>query len=198
MAAYRNPLHDAEERDGFRFRGGHRAIDLAATLQGRLKASPRELLSTPGDLERWLKAAGMGPAPAATRADLNTAKALREAIYKLASHLNAPQANAEEARATLNRIAAGTAAVPVLQDDAGFSLVGDAGMLLVTLAREAVQLLGGADASQIRQCQSPTCSTFFVDNSRKGDRRWCSMAACGNKAKVAEFRRRHSPGTGTP
>ena len=66
--------------------------------------------------------------------------------------------------------------------------------LLVALAREAVQLLGGREASRIRQCQSPTCTIFFVDNSRKGDRRWCSMSACGNKAKVAEFRRRRNPG----
>jgi predicted RNA-binding Zn ribbon-like protein len=31
---------------------------------------------------------------------------------------------------------------------------------------------------------------LFVDTSRKGDRRWCSMSACGNKAKVAGFRKR--------
>ena len=197
MTAGSHPVHEAEERDGFRFRGGHRALDLTATLRGRSRPIPQELLGTPEDLGRWLAAAGMGPAPAASREDLNTARALREAIYTLSSHLNAPQAQAEEARATLNRIAAGAAAVPVLRDDAGFSLVGDAGMLLVTLAREAVQLLGGAGASQIRQCQSPACTIFFVDTSRKGDRRWCSMAACGNKAKVAEFRRRRGAGAGT-
>jgi predicted RNA-binding Zn ribbon-like protein len=196
MSADYTSVHEAEDREGFRFRGGHRAIDLTATLQGRSKAEPRELLGTPDDLERWLEAAGMGPASAATPEDLSTARALREAIYTLASHLNAPQADADEARTALNRIAAGAAAVPVLRDDAGFSLVGDVGMLLVTLAREAVHLLGSAEAAQIRQCQSPVCTIFFVDNSRKGDRRWCSMAACGNKAKVAEFRRRRSPGTG--
>lgn len=190
------PLDDSEERDGFRFRGGHRALDLAATLQGRLMAEPRELLSTPADLGRWLKAARLGTPTAATHTDLDTAKALREAIYTLAGHLNAPEADATKARATLNLIAAGAAAVPVLDDDGGFHLAGDAAMLLVTLAREAVQLLGGADSSQVRQCQSPTCTIFFVDTSRKGDRRWCSMAACGNKAKVAEFRRRQNPKVG--
>lgn len=102
-----------------------------------------------------------------------------------------------DARATLNRVAAGVPAVPVLQDNARFSLAGDAEALLVMLAREAVQLLGGREASRIRQCQSPTCTIFFVDNSRKGDRRWCSMSAFGNKAKVAEFRQRRSPGAAT-
>ena len=41
-----------EERDGFRFRGGDYAIDLPATLAGRLKPQPRERLNTPDDLAR--------------------------------------------------------------------------------------------------------------------------------------------------
>jgi predicted RNA-binding Zn ribbon-like protein len=191
MSGALTPVHDSEERDGFRFRGGHRAIDLTATLQGRLRDTPRELLNTPNDLVRWLAAAGLGSVPDATGKDVETAKALREAIYALVSHHDG---EARAARATLNRIAAGVPAVPVLQDNARFNLAGNAKALLVTLAREAVQLLGGREASRIRQCQSPTCTIFFVDNSRKGDRRWCSMSACGNKAKVAEFRQRRNPG----
>ena len=35
------------ERDGLRFRGGHPALDLTATLFGRLKQERRELLGTP-------------------------------------------------------------------------------------------------------------------------------------------------------
>ena len=191
MAGAADLTPDPDERDGFRFRGGHRAIDLTATLQGRLRDMPRELLNTPDDLVRWLKAAGLGCVPDTTLKDVETARALREAIFALAGHRDG---DALAARATLNRIAAGVPAVPVLQDNAGFSLAGDAAALLVTLAREAVHLLGGREASRIRQCQSPTCTIFFVDNSRKGDRRWCSMSACGNKAKVAEFRQRRSAG----
>jgi len=189
MPGATDPTHDSDERDGFRFRGGHRAIDLTATLQGRLREMPRELLNTPDDLVRWLEAAELGCVPDATGKQVETARTLREAIYTLAGH---QEGDANEARTTLNRIAAGVPAVPVLQDNARFSLAGDAEALLVTLAREAVHLLGGREASRIRQCQSPTCTIFFVDNSRKGDRRWCSMSACGNKAKVAEFRQRRN------
>src|SRR3569833_4790886 len=48
-----------EDRDGFRFRGGSIALDLAATLQARLKPSPRELLATPQDLDRTLVSVGL-------------------------------------------------------------------------------------------------------------------------------------------
>ena len=182
-----------EDRDGFRFRGGSNAIDLPATLQARLTESPRELLSAPSDLARWLVSAGMArSAPKTTTKDLMTARALREAIYVLAAGRGGAKTSA--ARETLNRIAAGTPAVPRLQDDGTVRLEGSAGALLVTLAREAVQLFGGDAAKLIRQCQSPTCTLYFIDTSRSGARRWCSMTACGNNAKVSEFRRRQRSG----
>ncbi|HZR76956.1 CGNR zinc finger domain-containing protein [Bradyrhizobium sp.] len=177
-----------EDRDGFRFRGGCNAIDLPATLQARLSGSPRELLNSPDDLARWLVSAGLaGKPPKTTPKDLATVRALREAIYVLAGGRRGAEADA--ARKTLNRVASGAAAVPLLQADGSMCLEGTASALIVTLAREAVQLFSDA-VDLIRQCQSPTCTIYFVDTSRRGDRRWCSMLACGNKAKVREFRKR--------
>jgi len=177
------------DRDGFRFRGGCNAIDLPATLQARLSSSPRELLNTPVDLARWLVSAGMASTKLrTTAADVASARVLREAIFVLAGKPG--RAKAEAARETLNRIAADTAAAPQLQTNGTMRLEGDAGALLVTLAREAVQLFGSDAAKLIRQCESGSCTLYFVDTSRRGDRRWCSMSGCGNKAKVREFRRR--------
>lgn len=178
-----------EDRDGFRFRGGSNAIDLCATLQARLSPAPRELLVTPDALARWLVSAGVAAAvPQVTDTDLATARALREAIYILAGRRGGAEADA--ARETLNEIAAEQPALPRLLKDGSVSLTGSAGALLVTLAREAVQLFGSDAAEFIRQCRSSTCTLYFIDTSRKGDRRWCSMSACGNKAKAAGFRQR--------
>jgi predicted RNA-binding Zn ribbon-like protein len=183
------PAERPHDRDGFRFRGGCNAIDLPATFQARLSSTPRELLNSPDDLARWLVSAGMASSkPRTTPKDLTTARVLREAIYVLAGKPS--RAKEEPARETLNRIAADTAAAPQLQTNGTMRLEGDAGALLVTLAREAVQLFGSDAAQLIRQCESPSCTLYFVDNSRRGDRRWCSMSGCGNKAKVREFRRR--------
>jgi predicted RNA-binding Zn ribbon-like protein len=190
MIKHRTMEPQAEDRDGFRFRGGSIALDLAATFQARLKPSPRELLATPQDLDRWLVSAGLATSPpGASAADLDIGRALREAIYTLACGL-AEQPLDAAPRDTLNRIAASPAAAAVLGADGHAHWQGSAASLLASLAREAVHLFGGADAAQVRQCQSPSCTLFFVDTSRSGDRRWCSMSACGNKAKVAEFRRR--------
>ena len=172
-----------ELRDGFRFRGGHPALDLTATLAGRLKPEHRELLQSPGDLDRWLAAAGF-PAHGAQADDLVLARALREAIHLLAGH-----EDEVAARAALNLVAALPGAAPQLDAAGAFHWQGSPRQMLATLAQEAVRLFAGS-AERIRQCEGETCAILFLDTSRKGDRRWCSMAGCGNKAKVAEFRRR--------
>jgi predicted RNA-binding Zn ribbon-like protein len=186
MAAKLKP----EDRDGFRFRGGCNAIDLPATLQSRLSPTPRELLATPSDLTRWLVSAGLAKAaPKVSKDDLATARSLREAIYALLGrHGNA---ESRTARKILNEIAARPAAAPQLGSDGTVTLDGSVEALIVSLAREAVQVLCRDAAELIRQCESPTCTLYFLDTSRRGDRRWCSMLACGNKAKAALFRRRN-------
>ncbi|MFH9190496.1 CGNR zinc finger domain-containing protein [Streptomyces globisporus] len=51
-------------------------------------------------------------------------------------------------------------------------------------ARNYLRLLDTAP-DRIRRCAQPDCIRHFVDTSRNGTRRWCSMALCGNRAKVA-------------
>ena len=43
----------------------------------------------------------------------------------------------------------------------------------------------------------PTAPSLFLDTSRAGRRRWCSMATCGNRQKVAAYRRRRTPSGAT-
>lgn len=183
-----------DQRDGFRFRGGHRALDLVATLAARLKPEPRDLLALPGDLDRWLLAAGFAAEPRATDADLHSARRLREAVHDLASARIAGLPGPASARADLNALAAAPAAAPQLDAEGVLAWRGSAAGLVAEVAREAVLLLGGAQAARIRQCEADGCAILFLDTSRSRDRRWCSMAACGNKAKVAEFRRRKASG----
>ena len=38
--------------------------------------------------------------------------------------------------------------------------------------------------ARVRQCANPACGWLFLDNSKSGNRRWCSMSACGNRAKA--------------
>lgn len=65
--------------------------------------------------------------------------------------------------------------------------------LLAAIARSAAELLVEGPQAPVRRCANPNCRLFFYDASRTRRRRWCSMAACGNRHKVSAFlkRRRH-------
>ncbi|WP_151481505.1 CGNR zinc finger domain-containing protein [Streptomyces albicerus] len=51
-------------------------------------------------------------------------------------------------------------------------------------ARNYLELLSTAP-DRIRHCAHESCILHFFDTSRNGTRRWCSMAACGNRAKAS-------------
>ena len=58
--------------------------------------------------------------------------------------------------------------------------------LLVPAAQAWANLLVEGDPSLIRQC--PGCTIIFYDRTKAHRRRWCSMALCGNRAKVRRHR----------
>jgi predicted RNA-binding Zn ribbon-like protein len=64
--------------------------------------------------------------------------------------------------------------------------------LLAAIARSAAEILSEGSSARLRTCANPKCGLFFYDTSRTRQRRWCSMAVCGNRNKVAVFSRKHS------
>jgi predicted RNA-binding Zn ribbon-like protein len=190
--AAHGPVPQAEERDGFKFRSGRLALDLAASLAFRLRPRPEDLLKTPRDLGRWLVAAGLATAdPEPSPADLKAARALREALYRLALCCVLQQAFPDRDRALVNSWAALPPPAPQIGRDGLIWARSDVRTMLAAVARDGVLLLGGPQAERLRKCARSGCALLFVDTSRAGRRRWCSMAACGNRVKVREFRRRH-------
>lgn len=66
--------------------------------------------------------------------------------------------------------------------------------LLAAVARSGAETIAEGSQACLRICANPQCGLFFFDTSRTHLRRWCSMAACGNRSKVAAFARRHAAG----
>jgi predicted RNA-binding Zn ribbon-like protein len=64
--------------------------------------------------------------------------------------------------------------------------------LLAAIARSAAEILVEGAEARVRICANPGCGLFFCDTSRAHRRRWCSMAICGNRHKVASFARRRT------
>ena len=61
---------------------------------------------------------------------------------------------------------------------------------LAPIAHSMAQLVEQGNRASIRNCANPACVLYFCDTSRTRRRRWCSMAVCGNRMKVAAHARR--------
>lgn len=62
--------------------------------------------------------------------------------------------------------------------------------LLAPIAEALVSLVTNETFEFVRQCEAHDCVLLFHDLSKSHRRRWCSMATCGNRMKVAAFRSR--------
>jgi predicted RNA-binding Zn ribbon-like protein len=179
----------------FTFVSGNLCLDFAGTVLHR-DTAPEDLLSSPRLLQRWVAESGLVDSPpAVSEADLGAALDVREAIYRLALASVTGARRRQDDIDLVNRAAAEAPVTPCLTRE-GLRKTGDATAITATIARDAVLLLGGPDAGRIRECGHPPCTRLFLDTSRAGSRRWCDMAGCGNRAKVAEFRARRSVSTG--
>jgi predicted RNA-binding Zn ribbon-like protein len=63
--------------------------------------------------------------------------------------------------------------------------------LLLPIGEALARLVCTEDFSHVKACEGPACTLLFADHTRGHRRRWCSMAACGNRAKQASHRHRH-------
>jgi len=64
--------------------------------------------------------------------------------------------------------------------------------LLAAVARSAAEIVAEGGGARVRICANPDCGLLFYDASRTRRRRWCAMAVCGNRHKVASFAKKHA------
>lgn len=178
--------------DGTRwwFDSGSLALDFAYTGPLGVDAAAAETLRSPADLTSWL-AARLPSAEAGDR-DLADAVTLRGAVGRLALASSAGSPADSRDIDLLNLYAATPDIPPRL---AGGALQAGrteprAAQALSTIARDAVALFSGSTPGRIRECDADDCDLIYLDTSRAGNRRWCSMQRCGNRHKVRAHRAR--------
>jgi predicted RNA-binding Zn ribbon-like protein len=176
----------------FRFGLGHVTLDFLATLGG--PAGGRiDRLAAPGDLDRWIAEAGIAGEPHASGQLLDDARGLREATRRvLDCAREGGRPSAPDLR-LVNEWARRPVAAPQLGPDLARVSAGPDPVTgaLAHIARESVEFVTGPELARVRTCAG--CTLLFVDRSRPGTRRWCSMERCGNRSKTAHYRqKRHA------
>ncbi|QAY74901.1 zf-CGNR multi-domain protein [Agromyces protaetiae] len=176
------------------FDSGALALDFAYTGPiGRVRADG-ERLRAPDDLTAWLSERFPVAVGAARSRDLFDAVALRDAITRIALAASRGDALPTNDIDVVNLYAATPDVPPALgggSRQAGRSIQ-TVGQALSTIARDAVDTFSPANLGRIHECSADDCDLVYLDTSRAGTRRWCSMQRCGNRAKVRAHRARKS------
>ena len=163
-------------------------LAFADTRYWRGTATPTDDLRGPDELLRWVE--NVARVPAALTADptrvFAQALGVREAIYRCFAATAAGRPPTDADLAELN---AALAEAPPRQRVGKGGWVIDVptssgATLLAPVLWSAADLLVGKHLARVRQCANPACGWLFLDGSKSGNRRWCSMSACGNRAKA--------------
>ncbi len=169
----------------FEFKGGTLALNFVDTVAGRAGDSPAELWTGADSYAAWAARAGfdLGADDGISRTDLESAKALREAIWRC---LGAVMVGGEPAGADvdmINRAARHSPFRPQFRHGAVVMVADDpAAALLSSVAADAIARLDPAARDRLRRC--PGCQMYFFDTSPPAKRVWCSSAVgCGNRFK---------------
>ena len=154
----------------------------------------KEELGDLAALASWLRKHGLIAARDRLAAgDLERALSVREGLRNLletrasgALEADSPRALNELLSGTLLRVAFEPDGTPALAPAVRSPLDGALAQLLAIVVRAA----GDGSWSRLKVCADHGCLWAFYDQSRNRSRSWCSMAACGNRAKGREYRRR--------
>lgn len=183
---------------GIRINGGRLCLDFGNTATYSGNTVLHDFLTSYRDLLTWGGRAGLiaraelrtrlawaASHPEAASAVLESARRLRAAIRAL--FRASPSADNLGHLAAINAALADAGSCRIAPGGRGYVFAANADALrwlTGPVAISAAELATSEDARRVRACAGDGCEWLFLDTSRNGTRRWCSMASCGNRAKA--------------
>lgn len=178
-------------------------LDFANTVEPRFRADGHDWIGNFDDLVRWALYAGMltrqqesrlknsaSQHPRTARQAFTSAITLREAIYRTFSAL-VDQSTPDQADLDLLRDGYAEAiqhqrlTVEHGRAHTAWEAGDELDQITWPISRDAFELLTRGPLGRIKRCPAEQggCAWLFIDGSKNGSRRWCSMRDCGNRVK---------------
>jgi predicted RNA-binding Zn ribbon-like protein len=176
------------------FVGGHVALDFVNTAEGRGGPGAGDALGASADLAVWgqryglLGSAAESAGPKAAEGELTQAAGVRELLYSLFLDRVRGEVPPADALSRLARLAAEAYGAGQLRagENGNVRWAWSSGELATVrhiVVTSALDLLRDVPAGRLKQCPGDNCGWFFLDTTKRGNRRWCSMSECGQDAK---------------
>jgi predicted RNA-binding Zn ribbon-like protein len=170
-------------------RQGTRTIDYLRNYTDLAAWGARAGVASPETRSRLTRLARENPAKAGQA--LENARQLREALYRIFSRIavdRRPSASDLELLRMAFQEGLGRAKLEHHGRRYRWQLDHDLESIRWSVARDAVAMLEDDDLRRLKLCPGNNCGWVFLDTSRNGTRRWCSMAGCGNRTKARRHR----------
>jgi predicted RNA-binding Zn ribbon-like protein len=174
------------------FIAGNAALDFVNTAEERGHPAADDALTTAADLRLWGQRYGLIARSATpddrAEGELANAREARELLYALlfarVHHRPLPKA----ALARLADLAADAYRAATLEASADGNLRwrwnrSELATIRHVAVTSAIDLLHAEPSPRLKQCPGEQCGWFFLDATKRGNRRWCSMSECGQDAK---------------
>lgn len=176
--------------------GNALCLDLANSVNSRRDLRRDWLASAEGAMT-WARAAGrpIDESVAALEAALPDVRAVRETVYRVFQPLTRAEEPPDTDLAALAALYSEAVSHGRLSHDGDvFALSWPGPRTTRTLrwefAASALELLTHGPLNRLGEC--PSCGWLFLDTSKNGRRRWCSMATCGSRDKARRYYATHS------
>jgi predicted RNA-binding Zn ribbon-like protein len=176
--------------------GNALCLDFTNTVNVRPQPA-RDWLDSAEQAETWARAVGQDAhASQISRQALEAARTLRETLYGIFEALTrAARPEPQHLEALLHAQADAVRTAELAPAPEGFRLTWPADGSITPLVNEitdsAVTLLTHGPLERLGQC--PSCGWLFLDTSKNGRRRWCSMTTCGARDKARRhYRSQHA------
>jgi predicted RNA-binding Zn ribbon-like protein len=179
------------------FIAGDLALDFVNTAELRGDPLAGEALHAPSDLVEWGRRYGLlaEDVRAADAAELGAAVRTRELLYRVfVAHVDGAAPTPADLAQLAASVPEGYAAARLAPGpDQRLRWEWDPtrpATIRHTVAVAATELLRGDRLARLKQCPGEHCGWLFLDATKRGNRRWCSMSECGQAAKTAHRRQR--------
>ncbi|MEN5114930.1 CGNR zinc finger domain-containing protein [Brevundimonas diminuta] len=183
----------------FPFFGNALWVDFLNTEPALPDGSQGDLIATPDAFDRWARAAGLASAEGLfvpDQAEMEEVLLFRTLLREGAKSLTASQPPPVATIAAVNQKLAHSPLISTLvESGVGWDLISrpkasPVAGLLGKVAADFAGTLVSKRSDKLRRCGHQGCAMLFIDTSKNGKRRWCSMETCGNREKAAGHRAR--------
>ena len=184
--------------------GGILCLDFVNTVHHRKREPPEDYFTKSGDIVDWGLRTGIineaayntlyrktEDESAGKGSYLEKTIELRELVYGIFYNISQGKLVEQEKLASFNQYLSSYFNSIAVKQEGNHFIEGwkwkgeDLNRILMLVIKSAYELLLSDRLERVKEC--PNCGWLFLDTTKNGKRKWCSMKSCGSNVKALDY-----------